>query len=65
MRPSAIARLPTEAQPTLKVLYVSGYTDNVFVDHGELDRGAAFLQKPYTPSSLARKVRDVLDCIET
>jgi CheY-like chemotaxis protein len=65
MNGRVLAERLLEAQPTLKVLYVSGYTDNVFVDQGELDRGAAFLQKPYTPSSLARKVRDVLDCIET
>jgi PAS domain S-box-containing protein len=45
----------------LKVLYCSGYTDDEIVKKGVLDREAAFLQKPYTPSMLAVKVRQVLD----
>jgi signal transduction histidine kinase len=45
----------------LKVLFVSGYTDNVIIHHGVLDTEAAFLQKPLTPESLAHKVRAVLD----
>jgi len=48
-------------QPDLKVLFTSGYTDNVIVRNGVLDRGIAFLQKPFTPAALARKVREVLD----
>jgi two-component system, cell cycle sensor histidine kinase and response regulator CckA len=45
----------------LKVLYMSGYTDNVIVHHGILKPNIAFLQKPFTSQSLAEKVRAVLD----
>jgi PAS domain S-box-containing protein len=50
-----------EGRPELKVLFVSGYTDDAIVRHGILEPGIAFLQKPFTPESLARKVRAVLD----
>jgi CheY-like chemotaxis protein len=50
-----------QQRPGIKVLYVSGYTDNAIVHQGVLDPGIAFLQKPYAPTSLARKVKDVLN----
>ncbi len=47
-------------RPDLRMLYVSGYTANVTLQHGVLDGPVAFLQKPFTAASIARKVRDVL-----
>jgi DNA-binding NtrC family response regulator len=48
-------------QPTARVLYVSGYSENDISDQGILAADIRFLEKPFTPQTLARKVREVLD----
>jgi CheY-like chemotaxis protein len=57
---SVVQRL-TAARPGLKVLYTSGYTDELIRQHGLLRLGPDFLQKPFTVDALARKVRELLD----
>jgi nitrogen-specific signal transduction histidine kinase/ActR/RegA family two-component response regulator len=47
--------------PDLKILFTSGYTDDAISQHGVLEKGVEFLPKPYTPASLARRVRQILD----
>jgi len=50
-----------QLRPGLPLLYISGYTDHALIHHGQREAGTDFLQKPFTPESLARKVRDILD----
>jgi len=57
----ALARGLAASYPEMKVLYMSGYTDNAIVHHGVLEPGTAFLQKPFTPKVLAQRVREVLN----
>jgi two-component system cell cycle sensor histidine kinase/response regulator CckA len=56
-----VARCVVERRPALKVIYMSGYTEDAIVHHGVLDPGIAFLHKPFTSDTLGRKIREVLD----
>jgi two-component system, cell cycle sensor histidine kinase and response regulator CckA len=47
--------------PHTKILFTSAYTENAIVHQGVLDKNVALLQKPFTPSVLAHKLREVLD----
>ena len=56
-----LAQELSKKRPTVRVLYMSGYTDDAIFHHGVLDAGTHFLAKPFTAAVLARKVREVLD----
>jgi len=56
-----LTRQLVEQRPALKVIYMSGYTEEAIVHHGILDPGIAFLHKPFTSDTLGRKIREVLD----
>jgi CheY-like chemotaxis protein len=57
----AMADLLRTALPDLKILFTSGYSDNVIAHHGALEEGIAFLPKPFSRATLIRKVRELLD----
>ena len=63
--PQMIGREPagrlTARHPALKVLYMSGYTDDALGRHGVLGPDVALLPKPFPPEALARRAREVLD----
>ncbi|HJT28902.1 MAG TPA: ATP-binding protein [Pyrinomonadaceae bacterium] len=61
MSGNEMSRILVAKQPDLPVLYMSGYTDEAIVQHGVLEAGINFLQKPFTPGALTSKVREVLD----
>jgi CheY-like chemotaxis protein len=58
---ATLAQELTARRPELRVLYMSGYTDDAIVRHGVLEAGTHFLAKPFTAPDLTRKVREVLD----
>ncbi len=61
----AVAEALRALRPSIRVLYMSGYLDDAIVKTGVLDEGMPFLQKPFTPMLLAKKIREVLDAPET
>jgi PAS domain S-box-containing protein len=56
-----VAECLTDLRPTIRILYMSGYTDEAIVQHGVLDANVEFIQKPFTWVGLTRKIRHVLD----
>jgi two-component system, cell cycle sensor histidine kinase and response regulator CckA len=56
-----LAKRLESLQPRMKVLYMSGYTNNAIAQHGVLGEGVNYIQKPFTVDGLARKVREVLE----
>ena len=56
-----LTRQLVEHRSGLKVVYMSGYTEEAIVHHGVVDAGVAFVHKPFTGESLAAKLREVLD----
>jgi YesN/AraC family two-component response regulator len=56
-----LAKLLKPLYPEIKILYMSGYTDNDIVRHGVLEKGVNYIQKPFTMEGLAREVGEVLD----
>jgi PAS domain S-box-containing protein len=61
MSGSELAKRIASLRPEIKILYMSGYTDNAIVHHGVLAGGLNYIQKPFTMDGLTRKVREVLD----
>jgi CheY-like chemotaxis protein len=55
-----LADRPAKLRPGIKVLFMSGYTDDIGVHHGVLEKGMELIQKPFSPVELARRVRAVL-----
>jgi PAS domain S-box-containing protein len=62
MSGKALAQALLKTRPLTKVLYMSGYADNAFVEPGVVDEGTHFIGKPFTAAEITQKVRNVLDC---
>jgi two-component system cell cycle sensor histidine kinase/response regulator CckA len=58
--PEVMAQLASK-HPSLRVIYMSGYTEDAITHHGVLKPGIAFIHKPFTAETLGRKIREVLD----
>ena len=61
LRGYQLAERLTSLSPDMKTLYISGYADNTIIERGGIDSSMAFLQKPFTPNALLKKVRTVLE----
>ena len=61
MSGAELCRRVTSQNPRMKVLFMSGYIDDSVIRQGIQEKEVAFLQKPFSPLSLAKKVREVLD----
>lgn len=61
MNGAELSKKLQQDRPQLKVLYISGYTDNTIVHHGVLDEGINFIQKPFSPKKLAQKIREIFE----
>jgi len=56
----AVAEKVAALRPGIKVIYMSGYTDDAVLRHGVLNHDAPFIQKPFSPTALRKKIREVL-----
>ena len=56
-----VVRRLLQERPAVRVLYMSGYSDEAVAQHGVLDAGTSFIAKPFTPATLATKIREVLE----
>lgn len=61
MNGAELAEALAKERPSIRVLYMSGYTNNAIATHGVLDKGINLLQKPFSQTDIARKIREVLD----
>jgi DNA-binding response OmpR family regulator len=56
-----LAREIRATRPSTAIVYMSGYTDEAVVRHGMLEPGTEFLEKPFAPAAVARRIRELLD----
>jgi FixJ family two-component response regulator len=61
MNGAELAEALVKERPSIRVLFMSGYTNNAIATHGVLDKGINLLQKPFTQTDIAWKIREVLD----
>jgi two-component system NtrC family sensor kinase len=63
MNGRALAEQAQQKRPDMKVLFMTGYSQNAVVHHGRLDPGVHLIQKPLSESQLANRIRDLLDTL--